>query len=468
MTDADPGGLRSFVGSETRTVRFRTAAGAVLIISASLIVAAISFDLFLARELRRGFESSLITRAVDRAVLVDDGADPEGVVNVVGDEEFVVVLSPGGEAVAFAGLPDPGELAVRDFDTIFTTELSIYEHGGTDIERTTLHAYAAATANGGAVVVGSESHSVSGPRSSARRVMAIGVPLLILVAAVAAWRLAQRALAPVEAMREDVSAIAGGARGERLTVSPAGDELTRLASTMNELLDRIDAHGAQQRRFVADASHELKSPVANLRALAETSQRPGSDPEWEELRRRLVGEAERLRGLVDDLLFLARADESRPAVDRAVVHLDDLVFDEAERAAIDDAMTIDASAVTPVDVRGDASQLTRVIRNLIDNAIRHAESSVSLAAISERGRAVITVDDDGPGIPFEERERIFERFARLDTDRSRAGGGTGLGLAIVRQIVTDHEGVVVVSESPAGGARFSIDLPTGDTPDPQA
>ncbi len=465
---------REALRSARRTVRFRTAAGAVLIISVSLVVAAVAFDLLLGRELRRSFESSLATRATDRAVLVDDGGDLQSVLAAVGDEEFVAVVGHDGGVVRQQGLAEPDELVVEGTGTIFEARLVIFEHDGSEIERSTLTVFAAPTADGGAVVVGAQAGDALTPRQVARLVLSIGVPLLIVIAALSAWRLAGRALQPVEVLRRDVDAIAGSSAGERVTVSDAGDELTRLAETMNGLLDRVDEHGARQREFVADASHELKSPVANLRVLAETVQRPADEAQWTELRERFVGETDRLRVLVDDLLFLARADEGTGSPERGQVHLDDLVFDEAERVLTPEGVRVDAGGVTPCDVQGDAGQLLRVIRNLVENGVRHANSvvAVSTSRTTEHGATTegetvggavvrLVVEDDGPGIPKDQRERVFERFARLDADRSRAAGGTGLGLAIVRQVAADHHGTVSVDESDLGGARFVVRLPTG-------
>jgi signal transduction histidine kinase len=276
--------------------------------------------------------------------------------------------------------------------------------------------------------------------------------------------------APVDQLRANVDSMAGSGDGHRVTVPETGDELSRLATTMNELLDRIDLQRSAQRQFVADASHELKSPVANLRVLAETSDRPADEHAWQVLRSSMVGEAERLRSMVDDLLFLARSDEEALTSSDAigvtanrhdVVHLDDVLFDEAERAtaAAPEGVHIDASGVVPASVRGDGAALSRLARNLIENAARHATSRVQVAVESGEATVRVHIDDDGPGVHEGDRERVFERFTRLDSDRARASGGTGLGLAIVARIAAIHGGSVTISTSDINGARFTLTLP---------
>jgi signal transduction histidine kinase len=265
--------------------------------------------------------------------------------------------------------------------------------------------------------------------------------------------------APVDQLRANVDSMAGSGDGHRVTVPETGDELSRLATTMNELLDRIDLQRSAQRQFVADASHELKSPVANLRVLAETSDRPADEHAWQVL-----------RSMVDDLLFLARSDEEALTSSDAigvtanrhdVVHLDDVLFDEAERAtaAAPEGVHIDASGVVPASVRGDGAALSRLARNLIENAARHATSRVQVAVESGEATVRVHIDDDGPGVHEGDRERVFERFTRLDSDRARASGGTGLGLAIVARIAAIHGGSVTISTSDINGARFTLTLP---------
>jgi signal transduction histidine kinase len=237
------------------------------------------------------------------------------------------------------------------------------------------------------------------------------------------------------------------------------DEIDRLAATMNRMLDRLERVRVRERAFIADASHELRSPIAAIRQHAEVALAHPDRTSTIDLARVAHAESLRMQVLVDDLLLLARADEESPRTSRLPVDLDDLVFAEAARLRGDAAVTIDTSAVSPVRVDGDWAGLGRMLRNLVDNAARHAGGRVALALAERDSQAVIYVDDDGPGIAPADRHRVFDRFVRLDESRSRAVGGNGLGLAIVAQIAAAHGGDVAVGDSPLGGARFSVRLP---------
>ena len=244
---------------------------------------------------------------------------------------------------------------------------------------------------------------------------------------------------------------------ERVPVPVARDEVGRLAETMNGMIARLESAQKVQRRFVADASHELRSPLATIGAGLELLQ--DSDPGTV---RTLRGETERLGRLVDDLLLLARADERGLQPRRDEVDLDELV--EAERARpYEDGVRTEVRT-EPVRVVGDRGQLVRVLRNLVDNAHRHAGAQVVVTLGRDGDQAALDVADDGPGVPADDRSRIFERFVRLDDARARADGGSGLGLAIVAEVVAAHDGKVWVEENPGGGALFRVRLPAAELP----
>jgi signal transduction histidine kinase len=275
-------------------------------------------------------------------------------------------------------------------------------------------------------------------------IVLVAAPLLLLVVAGTLWLLLGRALRTVRDLRVGAEAITDPASGERLPVPASGDEIHDLSVTLNDMIDRLAAASARERAFIADAAHELRSPVAGLRTQLEMAVTRSDPAAYREFTEGALQDAERLSGLIQDLLALARLETGSPVPDRLV--------DLAEIAAVD--------APDPCIVRGDPSTLARAIDNLRDNAARHATSSV-LVTISNPGRDTVDVhvDDDGPGVPPEDRERIFERFVRLDTARARSGGGTGLGLAIVRAIAHAHGGTVSVTDSALGGARFTLSLP---------
>jgi signal transduction histidine kinase len=286
----------------------------------------------------------------------------------------------------------------------------------------------------------------------------VGLPLLMLLVAVTTWVMVGRALAPVDAIRREVDEISAAQLHRRVPQPDAGDEIGRLAATMNRMLTRLEDARNSQRRFVSDASHELRSPITTIRQHAEVALAHPDRTTTAELAEVMLAEELGMQGLIEDLLLLARADEHAPPP-RAPVDLDDLVFEEAGRLRSTTPRRVDTSAVGAAQVHGDTNALGRVLRNLGENAARHATSRVDLALAERDGEVVLTVDDDGPGIPESERLRVLQRFVRLDEARSRDDGGSGLGLSIVDEVIRAHGGSVSISQSPLGGARVEVRLP---------
>ena len=287
-------------------------------------------------------------------------------------------------------------------------------------------------------------------------------PVLLAAVAVAVWLLVGRTLRPVERIRTDVAAIDGQRLADRVNVPPTGDEIAALAATMNAMLDRLQDAQRAQRAFVSDASHELRSPLATVSTAAELASTAD-----EVARTRLLGtinlELSRLRGLVDNLMTLARDDVDAAALKLAEVDLDDLLGAEVERLRATSAHTVEVS-LSPVRVYADARRLQQALRNLVANAEQHARSTVRLALRESAGRATVTIDNDGPGIDPAQRDRIFERFVRLDESRSRDAGGSGLGLAIARTAARAHRGDVLATEAADGWCRFELSVPVGNGP----
>jgi signal transduction histidine kinase len=292
-------------------------------------------------------------------------------------------------------------------------------------------------------------------------VLWLGIPLLIGLVGLLVWFLVGRALRPVAAIRAEVDEISHGTLHRRVPVPPSNDEVAHLAGTMNEMLDRLERSSAKQRAFVSDASHELRSPIATIQATLEVALEHDDQTDWRSVAHDVLAEDERMARVVSDLLDLARVDEGGDTIaDAPVVDLDDVVLDEVARVH---GPTVDASAVSAGRVRGRRNQLDRAVRNLLENAEHHAASRVDVALTADDGAVVLVVDDDGPGIPEADRERVFDRFTRLDEGRDRDAGGAGLGLAMVKAIVEHHGGTVAVDEGPLGGARFVVRLPAGET-----
>ncbi|MFF2959760.1 ATP-binding protein [Streptomyces sp. NPDC057963] len=291
---------------------------------------------------------------------------------------------------------------------------------------------------------------------SVRGAMLTGLPLLLLVVAGVTWLVTRRALRPVEGIRREMAAITASEDLSRRVPEPGSrDEIARLARTTNETLTALEGSVDRQRRFVADASHELRSPIASLRTQLEVG---AAHPELLDVPG-AVADTVRLQALATDLLLLARLDAGeRPG--RTTLDLGALVREEvAQRTGGRMVPTVSVPDSGVFEVAGSRGQLARVIGNLLDNAERHARSAVTVSVRSGRGGVVVAVTDDGAGVPPEERERIFERFARLDDARSRDEGGAGLGLAIARDVAVRHGGRLSVDGAREGGARFELWLP---------
>jgi signal transduction histidine kinase len=283
----------------------------------------------------------------------------------------------------------------------------------------------------------------------------LGLPVLVVGAGIMTWLITGRALAPVGLMTRRVRELSATTLDARVPVPPTDDEIAQLAQTMNEMLDRLQHASVAQRQFVSDASHELRSPVASIRAQLETALRYPEDVDWPSVARIVLEEDTRLEHLVGNLLAMARLEEGRLGP-RGEVDLDDLVLSHTHRMT---GVRLDLSGVSAGRVWGNADELTSVVRNLLDNAARHTSTTVKVSVRENGPWVVFTVADDGPGIAPEHRERIFERFARLQEGRSRDQGGTGLGLALSRRIVEHHGGRVHVEEAASGGAQFVVSLP---------
>jgi signal transduction histidine kinase len=310
------------------------------------------------------------------------------------------------------------------------------------------------------ILVGASNEDVESTVSTVAIGLVAAAPLVTAVAAVATYLLVRRSLRSVEAIRARVAAISASDLAERVPVPAHRDEIFTLATTMNEMLSRIESGHAAQQRFVADASHELRSPLATIISALEVGV---AHPDLLDDRladATLLPEARRMQALIDDLLLLARADERGLALRRGDADLDDLASAEVTRLQRDTTLHVRAD-LTPTRLVGDAAALSRMLRNLLDNAARHAPSLIEVTVRAENGLARLAVADDGPGIPAADRTRVFDRFVRLDTDRSRSGGGTGLGLAIVFEIVAAHGGTVRIGDRAGGGALVVVQLPTG-------
>lgn len=298
-----------------------------------------------------------------------------------------------------------------------------------------------------------------------RGVLLIGFPLLLAVLGLVAWRVVGLTLRPVEALRRGAEEITGAGAAGSLPVPDARDEVHRLAVTLNDMLARLESARRRQRAFVADAAHELRSPLASMRTQLEVAQRLGRRADWPATAEDLLIDTERLSRLVDDLLLLARADDGgggSPGRRREPVELTGLMVDLLARYT-EAPVVPELIESGPVWTSGEPDALLRVVANLLDNAVRHASSRVQVRVGADGGQALIAISDDGAGIPAADRERVFDRFTRLDDARDRDSGGSGLGLAIVRELVRLHGGQVSLSDA-RPGVLAEVRLPVAAEP----
>ena len=413
-------------------------------------------------DLDAALNNSLRTRADDLAALAGAGrpdapdqerlvASDESLAQVIGAGENVEYSSPG-----LGGQPllQAGELARARRGPLFVERDSV---AGFD-ERLRL---LARPADGRVVVVGATREDRDEALSSLGTVLVTGAPIALLLAALAGYWLASAALRPVGAMRKEAAEVSRLGSGRRLPVPPAGDELARLGGTLNEMLERLERSAERERGFVASASHELRTPLALLKAELELALREGRSAE--ELRAAVASaatESDRLAQLADDLLVLARADEGKLPVRPEPLDATELLRSTARRFEARAAESGRELRVDPDDglvLHADRLRLEQALANLVDNALRHGDGVVELAAEPSGGAIRLHVRDRGPGFELDLEGRAFERFTRGDRARSR--GGTGLGLAIVDAIAQSHGGRAGGDAREGGGLDAWVELP---------
>ena len=435
-----------------RGVRARATFVATGVVAVVLVVASALFVLLLSRELRHSLTDVAQQQAKDVAAQLQGGVSAARLPSLVGGEEALVQIVDGSGTVV-AGSPSVdgvGPLvaarpAPDDSETTYVKHLEIEES-----DPHVVVALGVATADGPVTVITAQSlEGVEEASSVVTRMLAIGCPLVLILVAGTSYWLTGRALAPVAAMRLRVSEISSADEDADIPVSGAGDEISRLAETMNAMLARLRAAAQTQRRFVSDASHELRSPLTTIQAAHEIALAHCEQVDWRATSEETLSETRRMDRLVSDLLLLAKVDERGLPLNRQNVDLDDLIVADAHRLRRTTDLIV-GTEIQAVQLQGDRHHLERLFRNLTDNAARYAATTITLRLAKQRDHAVIEISDDGPGIPADERTRVFDRFVRLGESRDRASGGTGLGLSIVAQIVAAHGGTVDIAPSGVG------------------
>ena len=445
------------------SVRVRAAIGSVLLVGLVLVGASIAFGALLRRSLVNGVRNTVEVLAADIAADVAASQIPTDRLPELDDEDEALVQVVDHNQQVLASSPDledeepieldipPGQREVvrilerppfEDDDDFVVIARSVDAPEGTRV-----------------VYVASTLEEVDETLSSVTRGLILGIPIVLLAVGATSWYVVGRALRPVETMRAEVAEISATALDRRVVEPPVDDEIGRLAKTMNVMLERLQVAHDRQRRFVADASHELRSPLASTRAQLEVGLSQGERTDWPSTVGEVLGEHHRMERLVDELLFMAGVADGAGSVRRVPVDLDDLVLSEVARLRGRGGVNVDISGVSAGRVSGDPDHLAQVVRNLLDNAERHAATSIWVELSTDGPTVELIVADDGDGIPAEDRERVFERFTRLDAARARQDGGAGLGLAIARTVVESHAGRIEVLDS-ASGTRIAVRLPS--------
>ena len=444
----------------------RSALVAATVVFVALTVAGAILAAVLYRSMLSGIDSTAAARVGDVAANLESGGaaglDPA----LLSTDERILavqVITPAGTVVRRSpSAPDTPMVPISEIGDGLHIGMPAHDSPYGEIR------FSAQTVDGPGgrytVLVGEGSQVVFASVKAVVIALAFAAPIVVVVSAAMTYLLVSRSMRSVDAIRTRVAEISTSDLTERVPVPEKRDEISALALTMNEMLARIEAGHSAQQRFVGDASHELRSPLTTIISALEVAVAHPELLNGELAKTTLIPEAHRMQALVDDLLLLARADERGLTMAHEDVDMDDLVAVEAERLSRDTPLDV-RTDVTPTRIVGDSVRLSRMLRNLLDNAGRHATSQVSVAAHACGAHAVLTVDDDGPGIAPADRERVFDRFVRLDANRSRSAGGAGLGLAIVREIVAAHHGSVSITDRPGGGTRVTVQLPLAYAPD---
>ncbi|GAA4933046.1 signal transduction histidine kinase [Nonomuraea thailandensis] len=375
--------------------------------------------------------------------------------------QLLRVLSGTGEVLA-SSTSFPQDARVTAFrpvrqETVHTTELELARHPEEPRSNHLLMAITVRSPRGPVTVQGASSLAdVDRALMWIHLMVFAGTPLVLVVIALLTWAAVTCALRPVERVRAELAEITGQDLSRRVPVPPTGDEIADLAATTNHTLDRLERSAETQRRFVADASHELRSPISALRAQLEVANDYPDETDWPATGARALAAADRLTGIIDELLMLAKLDAGA-VTQRRVVNLC-LVAEEQIRRREGGRAPIFLHACETAPVLGSPVQLDRLLTNLLDNATRHTASRIDVEVTVRGDKVVVTVTDDGDGIAPEDRERVFERFTRLESSRAKDKSGSGLGLPLSREIAVAHGGTLTAADQ-APGARFVAVLP---------
>jgi signal transduction histidine kinase len=449
------------------TVRSRVTLVAGLALTAAVTLGLVTMYLLQVNSAHRTVQSQLRTYATQ----IEQSAGPDGALpnplpgSTLDALAQAQVLTPDGRVLAatrgLAGLPAVYSLPAGAATPVRQKAAD----GAVPGEVTVFGEHVSLAGRPVSIIVGTGTSLRAQINETFARLLLIGLPSVLALACATVWWVAGRALRPVEQIRRavtDITDLSAADLTRRVPEPGTDDEIGHLAETMNAMLARLEDAGARQRRFVADASHELRSPLTAIRTGLEVGLAHPDQAPWPSIAERAVRQATRLEDLISELLLLARSDAGKTAARRRRISLAALLSEVESGTVPSRAVAVELDVPADLAVTGDPADLSRLFRNVIDNAVRHAHTAVRITARRAGDQVHVEIGDDGPGIPAEERERVFDRFVRLDASRGRADGSTGLGLAIAKEVVTAHQGTISIGASPEGGALVGITLHGAD------
>ncbi len=448
-----------------RSIHVRVTLATALVVAVTLATGGAALVILLHQLLVAGIDSAQMARAHDLSGQAQSGALTGTIPGTTGDTSLVQIVSSNGAVVAStSNVAGESAILAAPPSSRAAVALTIAE---SPLDTGSNYRLVASPVNlpsgPGWIYVASSLGQIDAAVNQLRTLFLIALPVVVVIISVIAWFAVRLSLRPVETIRRRAAAITAADLSQRVPIPAGGDEISLLATTMNDMLGRIERAARRQRQFVGDASHELRSPLAALQIQLDVAL---SEVDSGEVRTELTAAREqvaRMTMLIDDLLFLASSTEPTPMVLPAEVDLDELVFAEADRLRELGGPTVSAKVLRAIRVRGSSRDLARMLRNLGDNAHDHAGSAIEISLNATNTTAEIVVRDDGSGIEEADRERIFARFSRLDDSRVRdtRGGGSGLGLSIARQIAESAYGTIRVRDPADGGPgiEFVVRLP---------
>jgi len=448
------------------TLRARVTVVASLAITAAVVLGVLLMYLLQMSAVRRTVDGQLRTYATQIAQSAATGRWPTPLPQSSLDSNAEAqVLAPDGQVLAatrtLVGLPAVYRLPV-DLDTPVRQKAA---DGVIPGEVRVIGLRTTVDGRPVAIITGTSTGLLNQVNSEFARHLLIGLPIILALAAAGVWLVVGRALRPVERIRRAVTDITSADLSQRVPEPGTADEIGQLAHTMNDMLTRLDDAAQRQRRFVADASHELRSPLAAIRTTLEVGLAHPDRAPWPTIAERAAQQSSRLEDLIQQLLLLAKADEQQISAQQQRVDVGALLRDVVANTPAH-RLDIDLDTAPVLDTLGNPDHLQRLFRNIIDNAVRYAHRRVHITATTTVDSVQVEIDDDGPGIPPADRQRVFDRFVRLDSSRERNTGTTGLGLAIAHEIALTHHGHIAIVDNPTGGARVVVTLPNASSGPP--